>query len=117
MEITHTAVTFTNSLTIELQLKVKCGNHQSPENKTNKVSFQIPDMCYPAAVTLYAELEGEKSGSVSCTVEEISGGSASVAAGECGVRKNEKYSLTLRAENQFGLSSSSESVTICELWS
>ena len=72
-------------------------------------------MCSPAALALYAELEGEKSGSVSCTMEEVRRGSASVAAGECGVRKNEKYSLVLRAENQFGLSSSSESVTICEL--
>jgi hypothetical protein len=93
VEITRTAVMFTNGLTIELQL-------------------EIQEMCSPPAVTLYAELEGEKSVSVSCTVEEISGGSATVAAGECGVRRNEKYSLTLRAENQFGLSSSSESVTV-----
>ena len=75
--------------------------------------FQIPEMCSP--VTLYAELEDDQSVSVTCLVEEINGTTATVAAGECGVKENKKYSLAVRAVNQFGLSSTSKPVTICEL--
>ena len=75
-------------------------------------------MCSPV-VSLYAELNSENTHSLSCVVEEeeVNEDSVTVAAGECGAKENEKYSLTLHAENHFGLSSSSEPVTVCELGS
>ena len=67
-------------------------------------------MCSP--VTLYAELEDEQSVSVTCLVERINGTTATVDAGECGVEENKKYSLAVWAVYKFGLSSTSEPVTI-----
>ena len=110
VEIRDTTVLFTDGLTIQLQLLVKSFHYQLV---VTEVLSQIPEMCSPVNLTVILE-EDDTSTSVSCPVAAISGPTATVTVTECGVRENEKYSVTMRAENEFKLSSSSEPITICE---
>ena len=111
MAIAEAAVLFTDSLTIQLQLQVY--KHFAIGKKILTILSQIPQICSPVCLTLV--LESENSVPVRCSVDDSSGLSVTVTAAECGVKENEKYSVTVLAENKFNLSSYSEPVTVCEL--
>ena len=66
-------------------------------------------------MTLSAELEDEESATVNCSLLG-SGPAVTVPASECGVRENKRYSLSVRAENMFGLFNYSQPVNIRELF-
>ena len=77
-------------------------------------------MCFPPTFTLLLMANDSEVATLSCPLPSPHIASQgpqtrlAAAAIECGARENEMYSVTVRAENQFGLFSTSAPVTICE---
>ena len=69
-------------------------------------------MCSPVNLTVI--LESVNSVAVHCPVDDSSKLPLTLTTRDCGVKEDEKYTVTVLAENKFKLSSSSEPVTICK---
>ena len=75
-------------------------------------------MCFPPTFTLL--LRADEVATLRCplppphTVPQGPQTTLAAAAVECGVGENEMYFVAVRAENQFGLFSTSAPVTVCE---
>ena len=69
-------------------------------------------MCSPVNLTVI--LMSDNSVAVHCPVDDSSKLPLTLTTRDCGVKEDEKYTVTVLAENKFKLSSSSEPVTICK---